>query len=110
MGTGFGYDRERRSRQGEIAARLLGRVADIRRLGSAALDLCFVAAGQLDGFYEAGLNAWDYAAGALIAAEAGCLTTGLRGRSPDSRFVAAAGSDFAPDLFAILEELNADDV
>lgn len=110
IGTGFGYDRDRRRRQGEIAARLLGRVADIRRMGSAALDLCAVAAGQLDGYYESGLNPWDYAAGALIAAEAGCVTTGLHGRAPDSRFTAAAGPDLAPDLFAVLDELNADEI
>lgn len=69
--TGFGYAAARRQRQGEIVAKLLPEVRDIRRFGSAALDLCAVAAGQVDAHYEHGLNAWDYAAGSLIATEAG---------------------------------------
>ena len=73
VGTGFGYDPQLRRRQAAILARLLPRVRDIRRLGSAALDLCLVAAGQLDAYYEDNLNVWDWAAGALIAAEAGAL-------------------------------------
>ncbi len=71
VGTGFGYDPELRQRQASVLAILLPQVRDIRRLGSAALDLCLVAAGQLDAYYEENLNAWDWAAGALIAAEAG---------------------------------------
>ena len=71
VGTGFGYDPELRQRQASVLAMLLPQVRDIRRLGSAALDLCLVAAGQLDAYYEDDLNAWDWAAGALIAAEAG---------------------------------------
>ena len=71
VGTGFGYDPELRQRQASVLAILLPQVRDIRRLGSAALDLCLVAAGQLDAYYEDNLNAWDWAAGALIAAEAG---------------------------------------
>ncbi len=71
VGTGFGYDPELRRRQASVLAMLLPQVRDIRRLGSAALDLCLVAAGQLDAYYEDNLNVWDWAAGALIAAEAG---------------------------------------
>jgi myo-inositol-1(or 4)-monophosphatase len=71
VGTGFGYDPQLRRRQASVLAVLLPQVRDIRRLGSAALDLCLVAAGQLDAYYEDNLNAWDWAAGALIAAEAG---------------------------------------
>jgi myo-inositol-1(or 4)-monophosphatase len=73
VGTGFGYDPQLRQRQASVLATLLPQVRDIRRLGSAALDLCLVAAGQLDAYYEDNLNVWDWAAGALIAAEAGAL-------------------------------------
>ena len=71
VGTGFGYDPQLRQRQASVLAKLLPQIRDIRRLGSAALDLCLVAAGQLDAYYEENLNVWDWAAGALIAAEAG---------------------------------------
>ncbi|MET0450439.1 MAG: inositol monophosphatase family protein [Mycobacterium sp.] len=71
VGTGFGYAPERRLRQAEVLASLLPAVRDVRRIGSCALDLCFVAAGRLDAYYELGVNVWDWAAGALIAEEAG---------------------------------------
>jgi myo-inositol-1(or 4)-monophosphatase len=71
VGTGFGYDANIRAQQGAVVARLLPKVRDIRRIGSAALDLCAVAAGARDAFYEAGLQPWDRSAGLLIAAEAG---------------------------------------
>ncbi|WP_055474206.1 inositol monophosphatase family protein, partial [Streptomyces pathocidini] len=76
IGTGFGYLTERRAAQAEVLRTLLPRVRDIRRGGSAAIDLCDVACGRLDGYYERGLNPWDYAAGALIAREAGAQTGG----------------------------------
>ena len=72
-GTGFSYVPQLRERQAAILAKLLPQVRDIRRMGSAALDLCMVAAGGLDAFYEDSLNVWDWAAGALIAAEAGAV-------------------------------------
>jgi myo-inositol-1(or 4)-monophosphatase len=71
IGTGFGYETEVRARQARAMARMLPRVRDIRRLGSCALDLCAVASGQLDGYVEEGPHLWDYAAGGLIAIEAG---------------------------------------
>lgn len=71
IGTGFAYSVERRTAQAQVLGRLLGQVRDIRRAGVASLDLCAVGAGWLDGMYEVGLNRWDWAAGALIAAEAG---------------------------------------
>jgi myo-inositol-1(or 4)-monophosphatase len=108
VGTGFGYAAQRRADQATVIATLLPRVADIRRLGSASLDLCAVAAGRLDAYFESGLNPWDYAAGLLIATEAGCRATGLRGRPPEPRFVAVAGEGAATALFALLEELGAD--
>jgi myo-inositol-1(or 4)-monophosphatase len=71
VGTGFSYVPEQRVRQAEILAKMLPVVRDVRRIGSCALDLCMVAAGALDAYYEDGVHVWDWAAGALIAAEAG---------------------------------------
>ena len=101
IGTGFSYDAERRGRQGALVAAMLPRIADIRRIGSASLDLCFVSAGRLDGYFEVGLNAWDWAAGALIAQEAGCVVSGLPGRPVGQPVVAAAGGSVAPDFLAL---------
>ncbi|MDP9117748.1 MAG: inositol monophosphatase [Actinomycetota bacterium] len=110
IGTGFSYRPAVRARQIAVIARLLPDIADMRRMGAASLDLCAVASGRLDGYFEAGLNPWDYAAGILIATEAGCAVTGLRGDPPSPNFVAAAGSSCAADLFALLETLDADHV
>ena len=99
VGTGFGYDAGRRRIQGEVVAALLPHVRDIRRAGSAAVDLCSVAAGRMDAFFERGLNYWDYAAGGLIAREAGALVGGLSGRPESTSMTVAAG----PDLFQYLE-------
>jgi myo-inositol-1(or 4)-monophosphatase len=107
VGTGFGYTAERRERQAAVVARLLPRVRDIRRIGSAALDLCSVADGRLDAFYERGLNPWDHAAGALIAAEAGATVAGLNGAAPTAQFVLAAGSGLFGQLEALLTEFGA---
>ncbi len=85
LGTGFGYSPARRTAQAALLAGLLPLVRDVRRIGSAALDLCMVAAGRLDAHYEHGLNVWDWAAGALIAAEAGA-----RVRLPDPGEAGAA--------------------
>lgn len=74
VATGFAYGAELRHRQGEIVHRLLSRARDVRCFGSAALELCWVACGRLDGYYERDTKLWDYAAGALIASEAGALT------------------------------------
>ncbi|MGD9620359.1 MAG: inositol monophosphatase family protein [Mycolicibacterium sp.] len=98
VGTGFSYRPDRRRRQGEIVARLLPEVRDLRRIGSCALDLCMVAAGRLDAYYEDGVQAWDWAAGALIAAEAGARVRlpGAAGR-PDLVVAAAPGISAAFD-------------
>ncbi len=90
VGTGFSYQSVRRTQQAEVLTHALPRVADIRRVGSAALDLCWVACGRYDGYFEAGLSTWDYAAGALIAAEAGAVVGDLRGGPPSTDFVVAA--------------------
>ena len=71
IGTGFAYDAEVRVRQGEIATRVLGRARDLRRLGSAALDLAWTACGRFDAYYERDLKPWDRAAGALLCRQAG---------------------------------------
>ena len=82
VGTGFGYTPERRAEQAEVVARVLPLVRDIRRIGSAAYDLCLVASGRLDAYYERGLQPWDYAAGALIAREAGAEILGRDATTP----------------------------
>lgn len=79
VATGFGYAAERRSAQAEVLLRVLPRVRDIRRGGAAALDLAWVAAGRLDGYYERGLNRWDWAAGRLLVEEAGGAVAELPG-------------------------------
>jgi myo-inositol-1(or 4)-monophosphatase len=92
VGTGFGYSPDRRRQQGEVLARLLPNVRDVRRIGSCALDLCMVAAGRLDAYYELGVNVWDWAAGALIAEEAGAtmLLPPIDGGGEPGLIVAAA--------------------
>jgi len=106
VGTGFGYLPGRRQVQGEVVSALLPRIRDIRRGGSAAVDLCSVAAGRLDGFYERGLNPWDYAAGGLVAAEAGAHVTGLHGRPASPSFTVAAGPGLYEELTEALTALN----
>ncbi|KAA0084669.1 inositol monophosphatase [Mycolicibacterium sp. P9-64] len=92
VGTGFGYAREQRVRQAEVLARVLPDVRDVRRLGSCALDLCMVAAGRMDAYFEDGVHVWDWAAGALIAAEAGAqlILPPVDGGESDLLIVAAA--------------------
>ena len=82
VATGFGYDAGRRAEQAEVVRRLLPAVRDIRRAGSAALDLAWLAAGRLDGYYERGLNPWDWAAGSLLVREAGGAVEDARGEPP----------------------------
>jgi myo-inositol-1(or 4)-monophosphatase len=106
VGTGFGYDAGRRQIQGEVVAALLPYVRDIRRGGSAAVDLCSVAAGRLDAFYERGLNYWDFAAGGLIAREAGATVGGLAGRPESTSLTVAAGPGLYQQLEAFLSRLN----
>jgi myo-inositol-1(or 4)-monophosphatase len=107
VSTGFNYVAEVRAHQADVARRLIPLVRDIRRGGSAAVDLCDVAAGRLDGYYERGLHPWDHAAGVLIAEEAGALTGGRPGKRPSrDRTVAATPGVFEP-LSELLEEFGA---
>ena len=108
IGTGFGYSSERRASQARVLSQVLPRVADIRRLGSCAIDLCLVAAGVLDGYYERGVNDWDHAAGELIAREAGAISSGLRGNKVGNDMIVVATSLIHADLVAILEANSAD--
>jgi myo-inositol-1(or 4)-monophosphatase len=100
VATGFGYDAERRARQADVLRRVLPAVRDVRRAGAAALDLAWLAAGRLDGYWERGLQPWDWAAGRLIVTSAGGAVRDLPGEPHG--LVAAS-----PALIGPLEELTA---
>lgn len=102
-GTGFGYDADRRAWQAAVLTDVLPRVRDIRRLGSAALDLCRVADGSLDVYYERGLNPWDFAAGWLVATEAGAVVTDLAGGAPRADLTIAGAPGLHAELQGVLE-------
>lgn len=110
VATGFSYDPERRARQGAVLAGLLPRVRDIRRMGAAALDLCSVAAGRVDAYYEVGLGAWDLAAGALIAGEAGARLGSIDGGPVRPGSVLVAHPERFDELQILLRSLGADDM
>jgi myo-inositol-1(or 4)-monophosphatase len=105
LATGFSYAANERVAQAHVLARVIGRINDVRRAGSAALDLCWVAAGAVDGFVEHYLNPWDWAAGALIAEEAGAVVH-LPGASASAARlgdpVFAAAPAIASDLVDLL--------
>jgi myo-inositol-1(or 4)-monophosphatase len=103
VATGFGYQESQRATQGAIVGALLPKVRDIRRNGSAALDLCSLAGGLVDAYYEQGVHAWDIAAGALIAREAGAMVAGLHGNEAAPELTIAA----SPRLFAELHDVLA---
>ena len=100
VATGFGYDARVRAAQAEVVARLLPQVRDIRRLGSAALDLAWLAAGRYDAYYEYGLNAWDWAAGEML-----CRAAGMQTRHLDPLPGTGAGLLVAPP--ALIDGLEA---
>jgi myo-inositol-1(or 4)-monophosphatase len=108
VATGFGYDSARRAAQAEVLRAVLPRVRDVRRLGAASLDLCGVATGWFDAFYERGLAPWDLAAGALVAEEAGVVVEGLGGAAPGPEIVIAAGPALFPALHDLLASLGAE--
>jgi myo-inositol-1(or 4)-monophosphatase len=111
LGTGFGYDSARRAAQGAVLAQVVPHVRDVRRAGSAALDLCAVGCGRLDAYYERGLQHWDFAAGALIAAEAGAWVGTLEGGPLDrERTVVAARPDLVEPLLELLRTAGADTI
>ncbi len=108
VGTGFAYSKRRRTAQAALVAKMLPVVRDVRRIGSAAMDLCMVAAGVLDAYYEHGLHVWDSAAGGLIAAEAGARVVLPEPGDPDatSALVVAAAPGIADQLLAALERFD----
>ena len=108
VGTGFAYSTRRRTVQAELVSKILPVVRDIRRIGSAALDLCMVAAGRLDAYYEHGLHVWDSAAGALIAAEAGARVVLPQPGDPErnAALVVAAAPGIADQLLAVLAQFD----
>jgi myo-inositol-1(or 4)-monophosphatase len=107
VATGFGYDASRREHQGRVVAGLIARVRDIRRFGSAAIDLCLAAEGAVDAYFEKGLNPWDRAAGGLVATEAGLRVSGLDGAPADERLLVAAPAALFGALHDALAELDA---
>ncbi len=106
VATGFGYAAGRRQIQGEVLQAVLPRVRDIRRGGSAAVDLCSVASGTVDAYYERGVNLWDIAAGGLIAAEAGAPVTGLHGKPPSPSMTLAGAPPLLGELHDLLASTN----
>ena len=102
--TGFPYDRADMRAAVGLFGRLTELTQGVRRLGAAALDLCYVAAGRLDAYYEKGLHAWDVAAGSLIIKEAGGRITDYRGRELDleGREVVASNGLLHPVLLEVI--------
>jgi myo-inositol-1(or 4)-monophosphatase len=104
VATGFGYDAGVRAQQAAIVARLLPRVRDVRRLGAAALDLAWVAAGRYDGYFERGVKHWDVAAGALICTRAGLAVHALPPAPPAAGGLLAAAPGIAGELLALVTD------
>lgn len=107
VATGFSYQAHQREDQGRVVAHLLPRVRDIRRAGAAALDLCWLAAGRVDAYYERGTHVWDWAAGALIAREAGAWVGGFDGGPPSIDGLLAARPTLAGELRTLLRQAGA---
>ncbi|GGI44758.1 myo-inositol-1(or 4)-monophosphatase [Agromyces flavus] len=102
IATGFSYSAERRRAQATTLLQVVPRIRDIRRIGSAALDLSAIALGRLDGFYERGLNPWDHAAGALVLREAGGRVGGVGGAPESSELLVAAAPSIFDELLSLV--------
>ncbi len=100
IATGFSYDLDLRKEQGARIQRLIPQIRDLRRNGAAAVDLCYVAMGAVDAYFESSLKEWDFAAGGLIATEAGALISGRTGGAPDGDMVVCAGPSLHAQLLA----------
>ena len=107
VATGFAYNATTRTRQAEVVSRIIHRVRDIRRFGACSLDLCALAAGRVDIYFERTLSAWDFAAGALIAAEAGADVRGWNGAAPSSDWMLAAHPSIIDEIEALLVKSGA---
>jgi myo-inositol-1(or 4)-monophosphatase len=103
VATGFSYDAGVRARQAQVITRLLPRVRDIRRMGAAALDLCWTACGRFDAHYERGLQPWDIAAGALIAVRAGLEVRTLTAIGEDPEGVAVTRATLMDELLGLVD-------
>jgi myo-inositol-1(or 4)-monophosphatase len=112
VATGFGYAADRRRAQAEVLVELLPRIRDIRRMGAAAVDLCSVACGRVDAYFERGLAWWDLAAGGLVAVEAGALLSAIDGgpAGSDAGSIVSAGPGLFTTLRELLRSLGAHDV
>jgi myo-inositol-1(or 4)-monophosphatase len=108
VSTGFGYLSQRRRSQARVVADLLPRVRDIRRIGVSSLDLCSVAAGRADAYYERGLNPWDFAAAWLVATESGVGVRGPHAGPPSGELLVAARPPLLDVLAEELDRLRAD--
>lgn len=102
ISTGFSYNLNSRIAQGEVVSKLLPQIRDLRRNGAAAVDLCYVAMGALDAYFEESLKEWDIAAGGLIATEAGAKISGRSGGLPDGDLVVCAGAALHAALLPLL--------
>lgn len=107
VATGFGYLAGRRAQQSRVLATLLPRVRDIRRIGCASIDLCMLASGRFDAYYERGLQVWDLAAAMLVATEAGVVVRGIDGKPPQEHMVVAGRRPLVDVLAAELEAAGA---
>lgn len=109
VATGFGYAAGHRQAQAQLLTSMLPSVRDIRRMGAAALDLCRVAEGSIDAYYEHGINPWDFAAGAIVAAEAGAVVRhpGLQKLSTEGEITWVCGGKLAPSFQQLLASKGA---
>lgn len=102
VATGFAYERKKSEWQARALASVIPEIRDLRRMGAASLDLCSVASGRLDAYYEIGIKPWDYAAGSLIAARAGATLGGLAGAPYGEDMMLAAGGELFHQLEHVL--------
>ena len=102
VATGFNYDAAVRARQADVVKRLIPRVRDIRRVGAAALDLCWCACGRYDAYFERGLNPWDVAAGSLIASRAGLVVRDLVAVEGQPAGTVAAPAELFDELLGLI--------
>jgi len=106
VATGFSYNVAGRAPHTQRVARMLMTVRDIRRMGAAAIDLCFVAAGRYDAYFEEGLNSWDLVAGQLIATEAGAVVTNFNGESVTPAQVLATSPELQQNMINLIRECS----
>jgi myo-inositol-1(or 4)-monophosphatase len=100
--TGFSYSAEQRTVQATRVSKFIHQVRDIRRFGAASIDICFVACGRFDAYFEENLDSWDFAAGELIAREAGCQTGDFAGNALRPAQVLVANPQIFSQLSALI--------